>query len=141
MKKIILVGRSGSGKTTLSQALSGEELAYDKTQYVKRTDGFIDTPGEYAETKMFGGALAVYSYESDIIGLVQNACEPFTLFPPAVVAMANRPVIGIITQIDCEGARVDLARLWLENAGCKEIFEISSKTRDGLDELIAYLKN
>ncbi len=141
MKKIILVGRSGSGKTTLSQALCGEELSYDKTQYIKRTDGFIDTPGEYAETKMFGGALAVYSYESDVIGLVQNACEPFTLFPPGVVAMANRPVVGVITQIDCEGARVDLARLWLENAGCQTIFEISSKTGEGLDNLIDYLKD
>lgn len=141
MKKIILVGRSGSGKTTLSQALSGEELEYDKTQYIKRTGGFIDTPGEYAETKMFGGALAVYSYESDVIGLVQNACEPFTLFPPAVVAMANRPVIGVITQIDCEGARVDLAQLWLENAGCRKIFKISSKTGEGLEDLIDYLKD
>lgn len=141
MKKIILVGRSGSGKTTLSQALSGEELSYDKTQYVKRTDGFIDTPGEYAETKMFGGALAIYSYESDVIGLVQNACEPFTLFPPAIVAMANRPVIGIITQIDCEGARVDLAQLWLENAGCRKIFRISSKTGEGLSELLDYLRD
>ena len=141
MKKIILVGRSGSGKTTLSQALSGEKLEYDKTQYVKRTDGFIDTPGEYAETKMFGGALAVYSYESDVIGLVQNACEPFTLFPPCVVAMANRPVIGVITQIDCEGARVDLAQLWLENAGCQKIFKISSKTGEGLPELIDYLND
>ena len=141
MKKIILVGRSGSGKTTLSQALSGEELSYDKTQYVKRTDGFIDTPGEYAETKMFGGALAIYSYESDVIGLVQNAYEPFTLFPPAIVAMANRPVIGIITQIDCEGARVDLAQLWLENAGCRKIFRISSKTGEGLSELLDYLRD
>lgn len=141
MKKIILVGRSGSGKTTLSQALSGEELSYDKTQYIKRTDGFIDTPGEYAETKMFGGALAIYSYESDVIGLVQNACEPFTLFPPAIVAMANRPVIGIITQIDCEGARVDLAHLWLENAGCKKIFKISSKTGEGMEKLLDYLRD
>ena len=141
MKKIILVGRSGSGKTTLSQALSGEELSYDKTQYIKRTDGFIDTPGEYAETKTFGGALAIYSYESDVIGLVQNACEPFTLFPPAIVAMANRPVIGIITQIDCEGARDDLAGLWLENAGCRKIFKVSSKTGDGLNELLEYLKD
>ena len=141
MKKIILVGRSGSGKTTLSQALSGKKLSYDKPQYVKRIDGFIDTPGEYAETKMFGGALAIYSYESDVIGLVQNACEPFTLFPPAIVAMANRPVIGIITQIDCVGARVDLAQLWLENAGCKKIFRISSKTGEGLEKLLDYLQD
>ena len=141
MKKIILVGRSGSGKTTLSQALNGEELEYDKTQYIKRTDGFIDTPGEYAETKMFGGALAVYSYEADVIGLVQNACEPFTLFPPGVVAMANRPVLGIITQIDSKGARVDMAQNWLENAGCTIIYKISSKTGEGLDVLISYLKD
>lgn len=140
MKKLLLVGRSGSGKTTLTQALQDKNIKYDKTQYIKCTDGYIDTPGEYLETKIFGGALALYSYESDIIGLVQDACEPFSLYPPAIVPMANRPVIGIITKIDRESARVDMAEEWLKIAGCETIFKVSSKSGDGLEELKNFIK-
>ena len=63
MKKLILIGRSESGKSTLIQALRGETIHYHKTQYVGYGDFIIDTPGEYAEDKHLGGALAVYSYE------------------------------------------------------------------------------
>ena len=140
MKRLILIGRSGAGKTTLTQALKGELLKYDKTQYVKLVDDYIDTPGEYCETKMFGGALAIYSYDSDVIGLVQDACEPFTLFPPNIVPMATRPVIGIITKTDHKDARVDLAALWLKNAGCDEIFTVSSTSGEGLEKIKEYLE-
>jgi len=141
MRKIILVGRSHCGKTTLSQAMTGLEIKYDKTQFVKQTDEYIDTPGEYIETKNFGGALAVYSYESDVVGLVQDACEPFTLYGPCIAAMANRPVIGIITKIDRVDARVDMAEEWLRNAGADPIFKVNSKTGEGVDELIKYLED
>ena len=33
MKKIFLMGRSEAGKTSLTQALKGEKLHYEKTQY------------------------------------------------------------------------------------------------------------
>ena len=46
MKKMILVGRSECGKTTLRQALKGETLQCDKTQYVNHDDVVVDTPGE-----------------------------------------------------------------------------------------------
>lgn len=140
MKRILLVGRSGCGKTSLTQALQDKNIEYDKTQYIKCTDGYIDTPGEYLETKIFGGALALYSYESDIIGLVQDACEPFTLYPPAIVPLANRPVIGIITKIDRKDSRPDMAEEWLRLAGCEMIFKLSSKTGEGIAELKDYIK-
>lgn len=100
MKKLILLGRSESGKSTLIQALRREKLHYRKTQYVDFTDWVIDTPGEYAEDKMLGGALAIYSYEADVVGLVISATEPYSLFPPNVTGMATRPVIGIVTKCD-----------------------------------------
>ena len=71
MKKLILIGRSESGKSTLIQALRGETIHYHKTQYVGYGDFIIDTPGEYAEDKHLGGALAVYSYEADVNRAVQ----------------------------------------------------------------------
>ena len=58
MKKLFLMGRSEAGKTSLTQALKGEELHYEKTQYTITADDTIDSPGEYAESKQFGAGLA-----------------------------------------------------------------------------------
>ena len=75
MKKILLVGRSECGKTSLTQALKGEKVTYHKTQYVNYFDVIIDTPGEYIQTRHLGGALALYSYEADVVGLLLSAVE------------------------------------------------------------------
>ena len=139
MKKIILVGRSECGKTTLTQALKGENLRYDKTQYVKHDDLAIDTPGEYIQTKTLGGALALYSYESDIVGLLISATEPFSLYSPNITGQATREVIGIVTKIDHKNADSQRAERWLKLCGCKKIFKVSAYTGEGIPELLAYL--
>ena len=140
MNKVILIGRSESGKTTLTQALRGEELHYDKTQSVEREGFIIDTPGEYIQTRNFGGALAVYAYESDIVGLLLSATEPYSLFSPNITSMANRLVIGIITGIDQKDANPDRAERWLRLAGCKNVFHVSSYTGDGVWQILDYLR-
>ncbi len=139
MKKIILVGRSGAGKTTLTQALHGEKIQYDKTQYIKHDDIVIDTPGEYIQTKMLGGAIALYSYESDVVGLLISATEPFSLYPPNITGQATREVIGIVTKIGKEDANPDRAERWLKNCGCKKIFRVDSKTGEGIEDLRDFL--
>ncbi|MDD2968365.1 MAG: EutP/PduV family microcompartment system protein [Lachnospiraceae bacterium] len=140
MKKIMLVGRSGSGKTTLTQALKGQKITYHKTQYINRYDVVIDTPGEYIETKMLGGALALYAYEADLVGLLLSATEPFSLYNPNITSLVNREVIGIITQADRPGANPEMARRWLEIAGCRNIFIVNPETGEGIGELFTYLK-
>lgn len=140
MKKIALMGRSEAGKTTLTQALKGEKIEYHKTQYVNNFDVIIDTPGEYAQTKGLGHALALYSYEADVVGLLVSAIEPYCLFPPCCTPMANRPVIGIVTKVDMEGADPKRAERWLKLAGCKEIFYVNSKNYEGIPELLEYLR-
>ena len=90
MRKIIFIGRSECGKTSLTQAMRGETVTYHKTQYVNTFDVIIDTPGEYAETNRLGGALATYSYEADVVGLLLSAIEPYSLYPPSVTVLANR---------------------------------------------------
>ncbi len=139
MKKLILMGRSESGKTTLKQALSQEKIHYYKTQYIQYHDVLIDTPGEYAQTHRLGHALALYSYEADIVGLLVAATEPYTLFPPNITCMVNREVIGIVTKIHDAGANVRRAASWLKNSGCKKIFFVDSVTGEGIGELLAYL--
>lgn len=134
------MGRSECGKTTLTQALRGETITYHKTQYINHFDVVIDTPGEYAENKMLARALALYSYEADIVGLLLSALEPYSLYGPNITACANREVIGIVTQIDQPNANVERATRWLELAGCKKIFKVSAVTGEGVSDILEYLK-
>lgn len=140
MRKIVLIGRSEAGKTTLTQALRGEKIHYHKTQYVNHFDVIVDTPGEYAQTKGLGHALALYAYESDVVGLLVSAIEPYCLFPPCSTCMANREVVGIVTKINHPEANSARAESWLRLAGCKKIFYVDSKKSEGVAEILEYLR-
>ena len=80
------------------------------------------------------GALAFYKY-----CLLLSATEEYSLFPPNITCLVNREVIGIVTKIDREDARPDLAEMWLRLAGCTKVFHTSSKTGKGIPELLEYL--
>ena len=136
----MLIGRVAAGKTTLTQALRGEEIKYYKTQYVYYHDTVIDTPGEYTERRETSGALALYAYEADVVGLVLSANEPYSIFSPCLTSMVNREVIGIISGIDKPDANVERVTRWLKLAGCKKIFPVCAITGEGLRELIEYLE-
>lgn len=139
MKKLFLMGRSEAGKTSLTQALKGEELHYVKTQYTNTKDNTIDSPGEYAESKRFSVGLACFSFEADVVAIVQAADEPFSLFSPSLRSFILRPLIGIITKIDSPYANVPMVRQWLLNAGCERVFLVDNVTREGIQELLEYL--
>ena len=139
MKKIILIGRVAAGKTTLTQALNGEDIHYYKTQYINYLDTVIDTPGEYTELRQTSGALALYAYEADVVGLVLSANEPYSIFSPCITSLVNREVVGIITGIDKPDANPERVARWLRLAGCKKIFPVSAYTGEGLDALIEFL--
>ena len=140
MRKIILIGRVAAGKTTLTQALRGEEIHYYKTQYLNYMDTVIDTPGEYNELRQTIGALALYSYEADVVGLVLSANEPYSIFSPGITSLVNREVVGIISGIDKPDANVERVERWLRLAGCKKIFPVSAVTGEGLADIIAFLE-
>jgi ethanolamine utilization protein EutP len=138
MKKTLLVGRHGVGKTTLKQRLMGLEIKYEKTQYMQYGQWLIDSPGEYAEVHGLGAALAIYSYEADVVAMLIAADDDYSLFPPNAASMINRDVIGIVTKTDkCPPER---AENWLRLSGCKRIFKINSHSGEGVEELREYLK-
>lgn len=138
MKKTLLVGRHGVGKTTLKQVLKGEDIHYVKTQYMDYGDWLLDSPGEYAEVHGLGAALAIYSYEADIVALLISADDDYSLFPPNITCMVNREVIGIVTKTD--KASPERATNWLRLSGCQKIFPIDSHTGEGIPQLRAYLR-
>lgn len=139
MKKLMLVGRVAAGKTSLVQALRGEARHYHKTQAIEHGAALIDTPGEYIETKQLGGALALYAYEADVVGLVLSATEPYSPFSPNITSLVNREVVGIVSGIDKPRARPERVAKWLRLSGCRRIFFVSAVTGEGIPELIAYL--
>ena len=140
MKKLFLMGRSEAGKTSLTKALKGEELHYVKTQYTNTSEDTIDSPGEYAESKRFSVGLACFSFEADVVAIVQSADEPFNLFGDSLHAFILRPLIGVITKTDSPYANIPMVRQWLLNAGCERIFLVNNVTREGISELIEYLE-
>ncbi len=139
MKKLILMGRSGAGKTTLAQALKGEQVEYKKTQSIAYEDFLIDTPGEYAENHDLGAALCLYAYEADVVALLIAADDEYSLFPPNITCMVNRDVIGVVTKKD--KGNPERAERWLRLSGCKNVFFVDSKTKDGTEEILKYLEN
>ena len=141
MKKIFLMGRSEAGKTSLGRAGGGEERQDHKTQYTNTKEDTIDSPGEYAESKHFSVGLACFSFEADVIAIVQAANEPFNLFSDGSRNFLLRPLIGIITKVDSPHANLPMVRQWMENMGCERIFEVNNVTREGIDELMEYLKD
>lgn len=141
MRKIIFMGRSGAGKTTLTQRIKNKPVEYHKTQYINYHDIIIDTPGEYAENSNLAAALALYSYEADVVGLLISATEQYSLFPPNITCLVNREVIGIVTHIDTEGANPERAERWLRLSGCEKVFHVSAQTGEGIDELVDFLSD
>jgi hypothetical protein len=137
---MFLMGRSEAGKTSLTQALKGEELHYVKTQYTNTNEDTIDSPGEYAESKHFSVGLACFSFESDVVAMVQAADEPFNLFGASSHCFIQRPLIGIITKVDSPYANIPMVRQWMDNSGCERIFEVNNVTGEGISELLAYLR-
>jgi len=141
LKKMFLMGRSEAGKTSLTQAMKGEELHYVKTQYTNTNEDTIDSPGEYTESKWFSVGLACFSFEADVVALVQAADEPFNLFGSNLQSCIQRPLIGIITKTDSEYANIPMVRQWMINSGCERIFLVNNVTREGIDELMEYLND
>lgn len=138
MKKLLLIGRSGCGKTSLTQALRGETIHYQKTQSMVFDDFLIDSPGEYAENHDLGTALALYSYEADVVALLIAADDNYSLFPPCITCLVNREVIGIVTKID--KADPKRAERWLKLSGCKDVFFVNSLTGEGVASVLEHIK-
>ncbi len=140
MRKIMFIGRSESGKTTLTQALKGEKIMYNKTMYINHFDVVIDTPGEYMQTKNLISALACFTAEADVVGLLMDSTEPYSLYPPQLAPVCNREVVGIVTKMDHWASQPEQAAAWLELAGCSKVFFTSAFTGEGIADIISYLK-
>lgn len=66
--------------------------------------------------------LHAFSFEADVVGIVQAADEPYNLFSPCLRTFILRPLIGIITKTDSPYANVPMIKQWLLNAAAIVFF-------------------
>ena len=137
----MIIGAVGSGKTTLCQRLHGHDLKVKKTQAIEYFKQAIDTPGEFAQQRMFYSRLTVTAAEVEVIVLVQSVTQTNQIFPPLVTSMFNKPVIGVVTKIDLAQSEeeVSLVKKQLELAGVEKIFLLSAMTGQGVCEFVREL--
>ncbi len=142
MKKIMLIGSTGCGKTTLCQRLTGQEERYKKTQAIEVVGGAaIDTPGEYLDRKGLFTALIVTAVEADLVLFLQAADDSRFLFAPGQCGAFSVPAVGVVTKTDLaspEAARQ--AEELLKLAGAGQVFRVSARTGQGMEELKAFLE-
>lgn len=140
MKRILLVGSVGCGKTTLLQRLHGAEFRYSKTETIYTQGRVVDTPGEYLEMPWFKHALRLASFEVDLVVMLASATVGEGKFPPGFATFFMPPAIGVVTKTDLAGPKqIGQAETYLRLAGATEVFEVSSVTGEGIDELTARL--
>ena len=84
------------------------------------------------------------SQDADAVVFVQSFDQPIFSFPPNFAQVFNTKRIGVITKNDLEEKRNDLALLLsnFREIGVEEPYFItSSKTKEGIGELVEYLLN
>ena len=134
-KPVMVIGPVGVGKSTLLSALELYQGEVKKTEAMTYLGQAIDTPGEMITIPRFFNALILNSVRARLILFMMDGHRPTQL--PARLALALKaPVVGVVTKIDLASPQnVARARQVLETAGVKQIFEVSSVSGDGLDEL------
>jgi ethanolamine utilization protein EutP len=113
-----------------------------KSQAICYGENTIDTPGEYLESPLMHKYIISASQDADAVIFVQSFDQPIFSFPPNFAQVFNKKRIGVITKNDLEEKRNDLARLLsnFREIGVEEPYFItSSKTKEGIAELVDYL--
>ncbi len=110
-------------KTTLIERLRGytkEKVL--KTQTLNFYPEAVDTPGEYLENRNYYGALITASADCDVVGFVQDCSINKTIYPPGFNSIFTKPVIGIVTKVDCDNNYCSEAAKSLVLAGASKVF-------------------
>ena len=132
MPRIMLIGECRSGKSTLIRTLSRSDYRPRKVFAVEHHGDFVNTPSEFLENRRWYPALITASAHCDTLIFVQDATRTTCQIAPALAAMFNRKVIGVITKTDLPEANVSRAERFLRNAGVREIFPVSLATGEGV---------
>ncbi|HOZ21112.1 MAG TPA: EutP/PduV family microcompartment system protein [bacterium] len=142
LNNFILIGGTGVGKSTLFAALLGRLGEVQKTQaLVFHDECTIDTPGEYFDNPRLYTALISTMTDIETIVYVHQANSlerklPFGLFH----IYETKQIIGVISKIDLEDARVSEVEELIRDAGIQgPIYPVSVYQPESIDALRRFL--
>lgn len=140
VKPLMIIGPVGAGKSTLLAALGLGDREQGsgparKTEAITYMSQAIDTPGEMITIPHFFNALLLNSSRAGLVLFLMDGNKPSQL--PARLALAMKaPVVGVISKIDlADEEKLAKARNSLTGAGVKKIYDVSSVSGEGLEEL------
>ena len=158
---VALIGAPNAGKSTLLNALVGTKLAIvsPKVQTTRtRVLGitvsgenqflFVDTPGIFAPRRRLDRAMVAAAWsgadDADAVVLLVDSSAKLSRDTRAIIeklAQADRKVVAALTKIDLVDPvkLLPLAQALQDTGIVTDIFMISAKTNDGLEDLKKHL--
>jgi ethanolamine utilization protein EutP len=138
-KPIMLIGPAGVGKSTLIKTLNRLDGQVKKTESVTYLPYAIDTPGEMVHIPFLYNALILNSSRASLVLFLISA-KRYPRLPSKLALALKAPAIGIVSQVDgAEESGIRRAKSALSIAGLKTIFNVSSVTGEGIEELREFI--
>lgn len=139
----ILIGGIGVGKSSLLNALLKREDHIMKTPtLVFHSQNTIDTPGEYFENPRLYSALISTMSTVDTVLYVHQGNDFQQKLPPGLFRIYKTKVVGVISKIDLNDARVDKVKEIMIRSGISEsLFPVSIHYQETIDPLREFLLN
>jgi ethanolamine utilization protein EutP len=135
----MLIGPTGAGKSTLIKVLNRLDSKVRKTESVTYLPYAIDTPGEMVHIPFLYNALILNSARASLVLFLISA-KRYPRLPSKLALALKVPAIGVVSQIDgAEDTGIRRAKSALSIAGLKTIFNVSSVTGEGIDELREFI--
>ncbi|NMW85323.1 ethanolamine utilization protein EutP [Peptoniphilus sp. AGMB00490] len=140
-RKWVIVGKNNSGKTKLADFIEKDSNNKKVSLDLYYRDKTIEIPGEYLEMNYLNNAIIMISQNQALGTLFVVSADDEFIYPPNFAKSFTRICATVITKIDLvEEIKLKEIHEKALEIGTENIFLVSNKTHEGLDELEEFIK-
>lgn len=139
-KRLMVIGLDGSGKSTLADLVEGGESNHAHREDCYYRERCFEVPGRYIENHWMHSIiimLAQNQASAMLMLLDGSTCESF--YSSGYARAFTCPCLGVLTKApaDADARAKGIAKL--AAAGCTEFLCVSTKTGEGVGELLDWV--